>query len=282
MANTTTRIPGTTNATIAGFFRNESKAESAIEELRAAGFSDQEIGVATPQQEGKIGTFWDKVTDRFGKHEHTEHANDLEESLRGSGIPEQQASYFNSELGRGGVLITVHAGPERITKALSILQQNGADVGTAAAEWRGTRTGTEPLAGQRIQLLGEILRVHKERVSRGEVRLRKEIVTEQQNIEVPTTREELVVERIPGSGREATGAEVGVGEKEIRVPLSEERVRVEKKPVVNEEIQVGKRQVQDTKRVTDEVRHEELRSETEGNVDKEAVERTKQKTRKTA
>jgi uncharacterized protein (TIGR02271 family) len=282
MANTTTRIPGTTNATIAGFFRNESKAESAIEELRAAGFSDKEIGVATAHQEGKIGTFWDKVTDRFGKHEHTEHANDLEESLRGSGIPEQQASYFNSELGRGGVLITVHAGPERITKALSILQQNGADVGTAAAEWRGTRTGTEPLAGQRIQLLGEILRVHKERVSRGEVRLRKEIVTEQQNIEVPTTREELVVERIPGSGREATGAEVGVGEKEIRVPLSEERVRVEKKPGVNEEIQVGKRQVQDTKRVTDEVRHEELRSETEGNVDKEAVERTKQKTRKTA
>ena len=54
--------------------------------------------------------------------------------------------------------------------------------------------------------IGEILRVHKERISRGEVRLRKEVVTEHQNIEVPRTREELVVERIPGSGREATGA----------------------------------------------------------------------------
>ena len=114
------------------------------------------------------------------------------------------------------------------------------------------------------------------------MRLRKEVVTEQQNIEVPTTREELVVERIPGSGREATGAQVGSGEKEIRVPLTEERVRLEKKPVVNEEVQVGKRQVQDTKRVSDQVRHEELRSETEGDVDKEAVERTKQKTRRTA
>src|SRR5205823_1421470 len=166
-----------------------------------------EIGVATPHQEGRVGKFWDKVTDRFGKHEHTEHANDLEESLRDSGVPEQQASYFNSELGRGGVLITVHAGPERSTKALSILQQNGADVGSATAEWQRTRTGTgtQPVTGQRIQLLGEILRVHKERVSRGEVRLRKEVVTEQQNIEVPTTREELIVERIPGSGREAAG-----------------------------------------------------------------------------
>ena len=113
------------------------------------------------------------MTDRFGKHEHTENANDLEESLQDSGIPEQQASYFNSELGRGGVLITVHAGPERTTKALSILQQNGADVGSATAEWQRTRTGTQPPTGQRIQLLGEILRVHKERVSRGEVRLRK-------------------------------------------------------------------------------------------------------------
>ena len=88
------------------------------------------------------------------------------------------------------MLITVHTEPARTTKALSILQQNGADVGTAAAEWRSTRTGKETVTGQRIQLLGEILRVHKERVSRGEVRLRKEVVTEQQNIEVPTTREE--------------------------------------------------------------------------------------------
>src|SRR5204863_7389667 len=123
---------------------------------------------------------------------------------------------------------------------------------------------------------------HKERVSHGEVRLRKEVVTERQNVEVPTTREELVVERVPGGGREATGAGVGSGEKEIRVPLSEERVRVEKKPVVNEEVHVGKRQVQDTKRVSDQVRHEELRTETEGDVDKEQIERAKEKTRRTA
>lgn len=177
--------------------------------------------------------------------------------------------------------MTVHADPERSNKALSILQRNGADVGTAATEWKSSRTDTPGVTGQRIQLLGEILRVHKERVSRGEVRLRKEVVTETQNLEVPTTREELVVERVPGSGREASG-QVGSGEKEIRVPLSEERVRVEKKPVVNEEIQVGKRQVQDTKRVSDQVRHEELRTEGDGNLDNETIDRRKEKPRKTA
>jgi len=52
---------------------------------------------------------------------------------------------------------------------------------------------------------------------------------------------------------------------------------------VNEEVQVGKRQVQDTKRVSDQVRHEELPTETEGDVDQEAVERTtKEKTPRTA
>jgi uncharacterized protein (TIGR02271 family) len=155
------------------------------------------------------------------------------------------------------------------------LQQNGANVGSAAAEWRSTPTDVQ--SGRTIRLVGEILRVHKERVSRGEVRLRKEVVTETKTIEVPVTREELVIERAPGDGREAAGAQVGSGEKEIRVPLSEERVHVEKKPVVNEEVRVGKRQVQDTKRVSEQVQHEELTTETHGDVDTNEVEKAKQK-----
>jgi uncharacterized protein (TIGR02271 family) len=178
------------------------------------------------------------------------------------------------------VLITVHAGPEQTARALTILQQNRADVGTAAAQWRGPAQGSQgPESGQRIQLLGEVLRVHKERVSKGEVRLRKEVVTERQNIEVPTTREELVIERVSGSGREAAGQQVGSGEKDIRIPLTKERVHVEKKPVVNEDVRVGKRQVQDTQHISAEVRHEELRSETKGDVDDETIERAKEKER---
>jgi uncharacterized protein (TIGR02271 family) len=134
---------------------------------------------------------------------------------------------------------------------------------------------------RKIELVGEILRVHKETVQRGEVRLRKEVVTENQSIEVPVTREELVIERVPAEGREATG-EIGAGEQEIRVPLSEERVHVEKKPVVNEEIRVGKRQVQDTKRVSDTVRREELRTEQEGDVKAEEVRDIKDKKRRSA
>lgn len=110
---------------------------------------------------------------------------------------------------------------------------------------------------RRIQLLSEVLRVRKERVERGEVRLRKQVRTETQNIQVPVTREEIVIERTPVEGERTATGPIGT-EKEIRVPLSEERVEVEKVPVVTEEVKVGKRKVSNTQNVTDQVRREEL------------------------
>jgi stress response protein YsnF len=59
----------------------------------------------------------------------------------------------------------------------------------------------EATDAQNIQLYGEVLRVQKDRVSRGEVRLRKEVTTTTQTVEVPVIREELVLERAPVSGQ---------------------------------------------------------------------------------
>jgi uncharacterized protein (TIGR02271 family) len=120
-------------------------------------------------------------------------------------------------------------------------------------------TDSENAAGDRLQLFGEVLRVHKDRISRGEVRVRKDVVTENQTIEVPVTREELVLERVSvPANTPASSANIGRSQ-EIRVPLIEEKVRLEKQPVVREEVIVGKREVADVARVGDDVRHEELR-----------------------
>lgn len=88
-----------------------------------------------------------------------------------------------------------------------------------------------------------------------------------------------MVERMPGEGREARPGEVIGVEKEIRVPLTEERVRVEKKPIVNEEIAVGKRQVQSTTQVSDTLRREEVRVEPEGEISEAEVEELPKKRR---
>lgn len=159
------------------------------------------------------------------------------------------------------------AGP-RAEKARRILQDAGGDLRESGFEnvpAGSTATGKLD-QDYRIQLRGEVLRTFKERVQRGEVRLRKEVVTENKTVEVPVTREELVIERVAVSGQEAANAgEIGT-DKEIRVPLSEERARVEKQPVVQDEVRVGKRAVQKTERVSDDVRHEELRVDKEGDV----------------
>ena len=139
-------------------------------------------------------------------------------------------------------------------------------MGEAAVAGTAERRRNIPARDARsIQLRGEVLRTQKERVPTGEVRLRKEVVTEKQHLEVPVEREELVIERTAGSHRGSAGP-IGNDKQEIRVPVSEERVHEEKKPVVNEEVHVSKRAVQGTRRVEEDVRHEELRTEREGNV----------------
>ena len=77
------------------------------------------------------------------------------------------------------------------------------------------------------------------------------------------TREEVTIERQSVARRPAEGS-IGEGEGSIRVPVHEEQVLVEKRPVVKEEIKVGKQQVQETKQVSGTVRREEARIEGEG------------------
>ena len=115
---------------------------------------------------------------------------------------------------------------------------------------------------QRIELLKEVLQVNKQRVQSGEVTLRKEVITEMQTVQVPVTREELVItRRRVNTGEVATG-EIGTNE-EIRVPLSEEQVTVAKLPVVSEEVIINKREVHQTAQVQQTVRREELRTSEE-------------------
>ena len=119
--------------------------------------------------------------------------------------------------------------------------------------------------GRTVQLREEELRASKQSVEAGEVEIRKDVVSEQRTIDVPVTREEVVVERHPVDRRESDRP-IGEGET-IRVPVREEQVSVEKRPVVTEEIEIGKRQVTETQRVSDTVRREEAVIDREGDVD---------------
>src|SRR5271157_2787076 len=152
--------------------------------------------------------------------------------------------------------VWTHEATRRSPEAAVIHRQNGHGEALAARIGEDTR----------IQLREEQLHVRKHLVVAGEVRVRKEVRTEHRTIEVPVSREEIVIERLAPAEAPVTAADFAPGEV-IRIPLREEQVVVEKRPVVREEVRVGKRVVQETERVDGEVRKEEVRIEREGDVE---------------
>jgi uncharacterized protein (TIGR02271 family) len=122
-----------------------------------------------------------------------------------------------------------------------------------------TRTGDTAS----IQLKEEKLNVKKEAHKAGEVRVHKDVVTEHRTIDVPVEREEIVIERRSPSSTTRADGTMHPGE-EIRIPVKEEEVRVQKTPVVKEEVNIRKQKVQETRRVDADVKHEELRVDEQG------------------
>jgi uncharacterized protein (TIGR02271 family) len=94
----------------------------------------------------------------------------------------------------------------------------------------------------------------------GELRVKKNVRTDRESVEVPTRHEEVSVERVPLSG-EASEAEIG--DDEVAIPVTEEEVVVSKRPVVKEEVRIRKDVVEDTQIVEEDVRREEIDVEDE-------------------
>jgi uncharacterized protein (TIGR02271 family) len=129
--------------------------------------------------------------------------------------------------------------------------------------WDHARGAVKDAYDRTMQLREEQLKVKKTPVETGDVRIRKEVVTEQKTIDVPVEREEVIIERRPASGRAKA---TDFGAEEIRIPVKEEKVDVTKEAVVTGEVSVGKRKVQDTKQVSETVQKEKLKVVKHGDV----------------
>jgi uncharacterized protein (TIGR02271 family) len=111
---------------------------------------------------------------------------------------------------------------------------------------------------QEIELRAERLVINKQRRQTGEARVRKQIVTEVKSIDVSVSHEELVIERQAVRGDADVDDGEPIAEETIRIPLTEEQVDIAKETVVREELEIGKRHVDDVEHINDAVRHEEL------------------------
>ena len=104
--------------------------------------------------------------------------------------------------------------------------------------------------------------MEKDRVESGQVRLRKYVVNETETVEVPVEREEVRVVREPITDADRANFDGKIGEQEASVTLHEERVNVNKESVPVEKVSLEKDTVQDTERVSEELRKE--RFDTDG------------------
>ena len=112
----------------------------------------------------------------------------------------------------------------------------------------------------RVQRTEEELAAGTREREAGELRVKKNVRTDRESVEVPTRHEEVSVERVPLSG-EASEAEIG--DDEVAIPVTEEEVVVSKRPVVKEEVRIRKDVVEDTQIVEEDVRREEIDVEDE-------------------
>lgn len=295
--------------TAVGVFETKARADQAVSELKAAGFTDEEIGMIHRDAEGH--------TVKSGAADETNAAEGaaigavagagvaglvslgvsfgvipvigpvlamgplaaalvsaaggaaaagIGGALIGWGIPEEDATYYEEEVKAGRYLVTVESG-DRMDEARAILHRfSGFDRNTWSAV-RADRANTLEAGsfltedGRVIQLKKEHLKAEKEAVNKGDVKVRKEVHTEHQQLTVPVEHEEVVIERRPTHGKASHAA---MEAEEIRIPTKEERVHVNKETVLKEEVSIGKRKVRGTETVAGDVQEEELVVESEG------------------
>jgi len=104
----------------------------------------------------------------------------------------------------------------------------------------------------------EELTATKRAVERGQVRVEKNVVAEERTLEVPVTEERVHVERRVVD-RPVTDGDMVFEEGTIEVPVRGEEVDLQKRVRVAEEVEIGKEAVARTERVAGTVRREEVR-----------------------
>ena len=118
------------------------------------------------------------------------------------------------------------------------------------------RTSTEDTL--RVPVHEERLRAGTRETEGGEVAINRNVVQERQDLDVPVTHEEVDIRRVKVDRSDGGADEAFRDGESIRVPLRAETVEVTKEPRVVEEIEISKRPVTETQRVSDTVRREEV------------------------
>ena len=248
---------------VSATFRDFAVAEQALADLRVAGFSRMEISSADLNRDACTDTSGsDDDAGRsaqtfFNSHEST--ASSFSNELAALGFSNHDAHDLVDVMTSGGAIVTADADGNG-KKVLAILRRYSDDIRYAATSTDAPIADAEPSTDdveQIVKLRAEHLAIKKRKLQHGEARVRKEVITHIQSIDVPVKREELVVEQVMFND---DGSEAPIEVQDvIRIPLSEEQVTVTKSTSVTEDVRIGKRLVEETEHISATTREEQLR-----------------------
>ncbi|GLV60754.1 hypothetical protein KDH_75730 [Dictyobacter sp. S3.2.2.5] len=263
---------------VVGVFREHSLAEQAYNELLEAGWQREQVTLLRRHHEGLFAP----LKQAFGEN----HVQENIDELHNLDIPEDQHQVYQREFDAGATLMAVRS-QGRPLECRDILHRYG-----AYSVFMSVEPGQEHV----IPLRKEEVHVRKQWVTTGEIRVHKRVITEQRTFTIPVTREEVIIERLPGNADPATSprsteqedGEMAVREDEdaqeqdavyseeeaedalpeggtIRILVHEDEVVFDKRPVVVEEIVIRKKVQSNNVQMVEPVKHEEFSISQSGN-----------------
>ncbi|MDU2599479.1 MULTISPECIES: YsnF/AvaK domain-containing protein [Anaerococcus] len=245
-------------------FRTEDELLARIDQLRSQGFSDSELEVISANEFDNDNLRYYGISDRANRDTLDPDYNGIYAYYTGEDL---DPAYFGDFGFDRTVSDDALAAVENGNYVLAIERDGFLDdpeyVDTAYDQRKDyidddilQRDDLSKL--DKIKLHEERLRVNKEKVQTGEIGLKKDVVTETQEIDVPVEKERVTVERHAVEGDAVDGYNFDETADEIRIPIHEEKVSVDKEAYVTEEVDVNTETVTENQKVSDTVRKEKL------------------------
>ena len=245
-------------------FRTEDELLARIDQLRSQGFSDSELEVISANEFDNDNLRYYGISDRANRDTLDPDYNGIYAYYTGEDL---DPAYFGDFGFDRNVSDEALGAVENGNYVLAIERDGFLDdpeYVDAAYEQRKDYIDNDILdrddlsKNEKIRLHEERLRVNKEKVQTGEIGLKKNVVTETQEIDVPVEKERVTVERHAVEGDAVDGYNFDETADEIRIPIHEEKVSVDKEAYVTEEVDVNTETVTENQKVSDTVRKEKL------------------------
>ena len=250
--------------TIVGLFDNKTEAQTAMQELVAAGFAKESIDVSNRRYDettaatagstaetGGIGGFFNSLfgDDTDDARNYSAAASDTEAILTVQTDSQERATQIAGILDRNGAVdVDERAGNQQANRA----QSSGATT---------TDNRTAATGDMTIPVIEEELQVGKRTVESGGVRVRSRIIEKPVEETLRLREERVVVNRRPVDRAVTDADTANFKEGNFEITESAEEAVVSKQARVVEEVQIGKQVTEREQVVSDTVRRTDVEVE---------------------